>query len=232
MPALTSCIFERSDFTGSANCFSVEYGTWAWVTWTFDNRHASLARVRPDNEIIVPLPLVLDTSATRGLIDASLPGSVHRLSNIRAGMVPYSAVPYSSSFPNRHPAGRILVDLSFQVRVDLPWYCFAPGNDTRVNIHYFIHAFLNTSRHIQANVDGWSWDRTESAGLCGGSVADALNAAVPTGMGPLQTALNTQLRPFAERTFSEIYFLPGDGGKTGRDDVSNVRERAALILIP
>jgi hypothetical protein len=232
MPTLTSCIFENSNFTGAANANSITYGSWAWVTWTFSNRRASLARVRPDSEITIPLVPTLDTGANRSLIDGFLPGEVDRISGIRAGMVPYSAVPYAASNPGRHPSWRILVDLSFRVRIDLPWYCFAGGGDTRATIHYYIHIFLNSARNLRADVDGWSWNRTESAGLCGGGVADQLNANVPNGMGPLQTALNTQVAPFSRFTFNELYFLPGDGRRNGRDDVADVRNEAALILIP
>jgi hypothetical protein len=232
MPSLTSCIFEKSNFTGAAECYSVRYGTWAWVTWTFNNRHASLARARPDSEVVIALVPLMDTSANRSLIDGFLPSGVSRTSGIRAGMVPYSAVPYSSNHPGRHPAWRILVDLSFRVEIDLPWYCFAPGNDTRATIHYYIHVFLNASRNLRANVDGWSWSRTESAGFCGGAVADQLNSNVPAGMGPLQSSLNSQLGPFASLRFSEIYFLPGDGRNNGRQDVPDVRNEAALVLIP
>lgn len=233
MPALTSCIFERSDFTGAANCNSIGFGNggWAWVTWTFSNRRASLARVRQDSEIVIPLVPTLDTPGNRTTIDNALPGGVNRITGIRAGMVPYSAVPYSAANPGRHPAWRILVDFSFRVHVDLPWYCFAPGGDTRATIHYYIHVFLNASRNIQAFVDGWSWERTESAGVCGGAVADRLNSSVPGGIGALQTALNTQLAPFAAFTFSDLYFLPGDGRNAGRDDVADVRNEAALVLI-
>jgi hypothetical protein len=54
--------------------------------WTFSNRRASPARVRPDWEIVIALTPVLDTSANRVLIDASLPSGASRITGIRAGM--------------------------------------------------------------------------------------------------------------------------------------------------
>ena len=138
-------------------------------------RRASLARVRTDSELIVPLTRTLDTPANRSLLDAQLPREANRITGIRAGMVPYSVVPYSGSHPTRHPSWRVLVDISFRVEIKLPWYC----PDTKATIHYYVHLFLNASRNLQANVDGWSWRRTESAGVCGGAVASKLNSAVP-----------------------------------------------------
>lgn len=232
MATLTSCLFEHSNFTGGANCFSQPYGTggWAWVTWTFGNRRASLARVRRDDEIEVALVPIMDTPANRNLIDGFLPGDADRITGVRAGMVPYSAVPYSSSHPTRHPPGRVLVDVSFRVRIDLPWYCFV--GDTRATIHYYVHVFLDGSGRVRANVDGWSWNRTESAGVCGGGVADELDDSVPDGMAPLQRALDAQLGLLSGFRFDDLYFLPGDGRTSGRDDVAEVRNEAALILIP
>lgn len=233
MPSLTSCIFQNTDFTGAANCNSIGHGTggWAWVTWTFSNRRASLARERPDSEIVIALTPVLDTGANRALIDGSLPSGASRITGLRAGMVPYSATWGGSNLPGRHPAWRVLVDLSFRVRIDLPWYCFAPGGDTRATIHYYIFARLDGSRRLRVSVDHWEWNRTESAGVCGGQVASRLNSGVPSGIGPLQNALDAAVRPFSGFTFADLYFLPGDGRRSGRDDVADVRNEAALILI-
>ncbi|WP_346290096.1 hypothetical protein [Sphaerothrix gracilis] len=233
MPALTSCIFEERDFTGAANCNSIEFGTggWAWVTWTFGDRRASLARVRNNSEIVIPLTSTLDTPANRSIVDSSLPSGVSRITGIRAGMVPYSATFLGSREPARHPAWRVFIDLSFRVRIDLPWYCFAPGGDTRVTVHYYILVSLDSGGRLRANVDQWEWNRTESAGVCGGEVADRLNSSIPGGIGPLQAALNSQLEPFMSFTFADIYFLPGDGRRSGRDDVSDVRTAAAIVLI-
>jgi hypothetical protein len=233
MPTLTSCIFEERDFTGAANCNSIGFpsGGWAWVTWNFSDRRASLARARMDSEIVVPLVPVLDTGANRALIDSSLPSGAARITGLRAGMVPYSATWGGSNMPARHPAWRVLVDLSFRVRIDLPWYCFAGGGDTRATIHYYIFVRLNGSGNLQATVDHWEWNRTESAGFCGGEVASRLNSGVPNGIGPLQTALNSALAPFGSIAFSNIYFLPGDGRNSGRDDVAEVRNETAIVLI-
>lgn len=231
MSVLTSCVFEQSDFTGAANCNSIRFadGGWAWVTWTFGDRRASLARVRIDSEIVIPLVPVLDTATNRSLLDSSLPEGAERTSGLRAGMVPYSATWGGRNQPERHPAWRVLVDLSFRVLIDLPWYCF--GGDTRATIHYYLFVRLDAGGRLQASVDHWEWNRTDSAGFCGGEVADSLNNGVPNGIGALQTALNVALRPFSSITFSDIYFLPGDGRNSGRDDVSDVRNEAAIILM-
>jgi hypothetical protein len=233
MPTLTSCIFQNSDFTGAANCSSIGFpnGGWAWVTWTFGDRRASLARVRTDSEIVIALGPVLDTAANRNLVDTNLPSGATRITGIRAGMVPYSATWGGTHEPGRHPAWLVLVDFSFRVRIDLPWYCFAPGGDTRATIHYYIFVRLESGGRLRATVDHWEWNRTESAGFCGGEVADRLNSGVPSGVGSLQSALDVALRPFASFTFSDIYFLPGDGRNSGRDDVEDVRNEAAIVLM-
>ena len=232
MAILTSCIFEERDFTGAANCNSIAFPNsgWAWVTWNFSDRGASLARVRTDSEIVIALVPVLDTSANRSLVDSSLPSGASRITNIRAGMVPYRATWGGRNQPGRHPAWRVLVDLSFRVEIDLPWYCFA-GGETRATIHYYLFVRLDSSRRIQATVDHWEWNRTEGAGLCGGEVADRLDGGVPNGVGPLQTALNSTLGAFSSTTFSDIYFLPGDGRNSGRDDIAEVRNEAAVMLM-
>lgn len=233
MLALTSCIFERSDFTGAANCNSIGFpsGGWAWVTWTFGNRRASLARVRTDSEIVIALTPVLNTGANQSLIDSSLPSGADRITGIRAGMVPYSVTWGGQNQPDRHPAWRVLVDLSFRVRIDLPWYCFAGGGDTRATIHYYIFVRLDSGGRLRATVDHWEWNRTEGAGGCGGAVADRLNSGIPNGVGPLQTAINRTLDSFSSFEFSDIYFLPGDGRTSGRDDVAEVRNEAAIVLM-
>ncbi|MDX1804462.1 MAG: hypothetical protein R3292_10285 [Alcanivorax sp.] len=233
MPTLTSCIFEERDFTGAANCSSVGFpnGGWAWATWNFNHRHASLARVRTDSEVVIALVPILDTGANRSLVDGSLPDGASRITGIRAGMVPYSATWGGQHQPARHPAWRVLVDLSFRVKIDLPWYCFAGGGDTRATIHYYLFVRLDGAGHLQATVDHWEWHRTEGAGLCGGEVADRLNAGVPNGVGPLQSALDSQLGAFSSLTFADIYFLPGDGRTSGRDDVAEVRNEAAIVLM-
>ena len=137
------------------------------MTWTFGDRRASLARARTDSEIIIALTPTLDTGANRAVIDASLPSGASRIAGIRAGMVPYSATWGGQNQPARHPAWRVLVDMSFRVRIDLPWYCFAGGGDTRATIHYYIFARLNGAGNLQATVDHWEWNRTEGAGFCG-----------------------------------------------------------------
>lgn len=233
MPTLTSCIFENRDFTGAANCNSVGFldGSWAWVTWGFGDRRASLARVRTDSEIVIPLVPILDTSANRSLMDSNLPSGTGRITGIRAGMLPYSATWGGRNLPARHPAWRVLVDLSFRIQIDLPWYCFAGGGDTRVTVHYYIFLRLDGGGRLRASVDHWEWNRTESAGLCGGEVADRLNNALPDGVTPLQNALDDALGPFSSITFSNIYFLPGDGRDSGRDDVGETRNEAAVVLM-
>lgn len=230
MPALTSCIFENRDFTGAANCNSVDYpeGGWAWVTWGFGDRRASLARARQDGEIVIALTPILDTSANRSLVDGALGAEADRITGLRAGMTPYSATWGGRNLPDRHPPWRVLVDLSFRVRIDLPWYCFT--GDTRATIHYYIFLRLDGAGRVRADVDHWEWNRTESAGFCGGEVGDRLSDAVPDGIVPLQGALNSALAPFARLTFTNIYFLPGDGRRSGRDDVGDVRTEAAVIL--
>ncbi len=229
MPGLTSCIFENSDFTGAANCNSVQSGGWAWVTWTFGNRWASLARWRLDSEIVIPLVPILDTAANRALIDGTLPSEASRSTNIRAGMVPYSRVEYFAANPTRHPAGLVLVDMSFRLDISLPWYC----SDASATVHYYVHLFLNAAQRLTATVDGWGRSGvTGGLPFCQGSVGSQLSSAILGGMAPLQAALNAQLAAFSALTFSNIYFLPGDGRTSGRDDVANVRNEAAVVIIP
>ena len=48
----------------------------------------------------------------------------------------------------------------------------------------------------------------------------------------LQRALDAQPGRLSGFRFDDLYFLPGDGRTRGRDDVAEVRNEGALILIP
>lgn len=222
MTRLSICLFENTNFTGWARCFTYHN----WSTWWGYGNDAGLVRARRDDEIVIALRDVIDTPSNREVIDDELPDNMNRTSGLRAGMVNYGVVEYAG--PDRHPSGQTLVDVSFTFEVDLPWTCL--GRDAIGNIHYYVLVTLDSSGTIQADVDGWTWHR-ERGGLCRERVDDALDDNVPDGMSALQSEIDSVLGPVSALTFDDLYFLPGDGEYSGMEHVSNVRHNAALVLV-
>lgn len=219
---ISVCLFENTNFTGWARCFT--YHSWS-VWWGYGN-DAGLVRVRDDDELVISLRDVINTPANRGVVDDQLPNDVTRTSGLRAGMVDYGVVEYAGS--SRHPSGQTLLDISFTFEAEVPWTCL--GRNAIGNIHYYVLVTLDSGGNIHADVDGWTWHR-ERGGVCGNRVDNALDDNVPDGMSALQDEIDEVLGPASALTFSDLYFLPGDGEYTGTEFVDNVRHDAALVLV-
>ncbi len=129
--------------------------------------------------------------------------------------------------PGRHGDLDLLVRIFFDFHISTPWYC----SDADGNIDYYIVPYLDGGGHLGAYVDWWSYHFDGGGPFCSGEISDRLGAAVPGGIGTLQTMIDGRLGLFARSQFDMLYLLPGDGSKSGGGSV-NVDEHVSLALLP
>lgn len=230
MPTLSNYWFEDTDFRGQTEFLHIGHcsSCWAWINWSdIGSTHSTLVWEREDREIVVDLPPILNAGDILASIDRMLGDSAGRTSPIKAGWIPWRHVPGHENDPGRHGDLDLLVRIFFDFHVSTPWYC----SDADGNINYYIVPYLDGGGHLGAYVDWWSWHYDGGGPFCTGAISDALNKSVPSGMGTLQTMLDTRLALFADRPFDMLYLLPGDGARSGVGNV-NVDEHVSLALLP
>lgn len=230
MPTLSSYWFRSTDFRGDTEYLSLGHGAgvWAWINWSdIGSTGSTLVWEREDREVVIDLPPIMNLSDVLDAVDGVLGNSAQRRSGIRAGWIPWRYVPYRSQDPGRHGDLDLLVRISFDFHVSTPWYC----TDADGNINYYVVPYLDGSGKVGAYVDGWSYHYDGGGPFCTGTISDRLDSGVPTGMGILQSKLDTRLALFAARRFDLLYLLPGDGSRSGLGTV-NVDEHVSLALLP
>ncbi|MEC2715564.1 hypothetical protein P9Z56_29145 [Bacillus cereus] len=231
MPVLTHYWFQDTDFRGNTFFANQAHGAGAWAWINSNNNGAfgvsTLVMEREDREIVIDLPPLFNDQNTLSLIDRILGGQAQRTSQIKVGWIPWRYVPYKGQNPSKHGALDLLVRIYFDFHIDTPWYC----SDVDGNISYYVVPTLDREGSIGAFVDGWSYDYNGGALVCTGKISDKLSNQVPTGVGTLQTMLDSRLALFGERRFDMLYLLPGDGTKSGTGTV-NVNEHVSLALLP
>jgi hypothetical protein len=84
---------------------------------------------------------------------------------------------------------------------------------------------------MRGSPTGWSYHYSGGGPFCTGGINDALNSAVPSGVGPLQTILDTKLAALAEIKFSAVYILPGSGTKVPGEHAENADDDAAIAVL-
>jgi hypothetical protein len=230
MPVLSQYWFADTDFRGNTEFLSIGHwaGGWAWINWSdIGNRHSTLTWEREDREISVDLLVQAANPLVTAAIDNLLGGSVSRRSPVKAGWIPWKYVPYRGQDPGRHNDLDLLVRLFFDFHISTPWYC----SDADGNISYYVVFFLDGAGKLGASVDGWSYDYGGGWPFCTGAINDGLNAAVPAGMGTLESLLTAALAAYGGQTFDLVYLLPGAADKSGVGSV-NVDEHVSLALLP
>jgi hypothetical protein len=230
MPTLSNYWFADTDFRGDTEFFSVGHctGCWAWINWSdIGSRRSTLVWEREDREIVVDLPPILNASDILDSLDKLLGSSASRTSPIKAGWIPWVHVPGHEQDPGRHADLDLLVRIFFDFHISTPWYC----SDADGNINYYVVPYLDGNGHLGAYADWWSWHYDGGGPFCTGAISDGLNQSVPSGMGTLQSMLDTRLSLFANRQFDMLYLLPGDGSRTGSGTV-DVDEHVSLALLP
>lgn len=229
MPTLSNYWFQYVDFRGSTEFLSIGHpaGGWAWINWSdIGSRESTLVWEREDREILIDLPPLVNAIGAAA-VDRLLGSTASRTSPLKAGWIPWRYVPYHDSSPGRHGDLDLLVRLFFDFHISTPWYC----SDANGNISYYIVPYLDGAGRLHAYVDGWSYSYSGGGPFCTGAINDALDSAVPGGVGTVQNLLDSSLAAFGDRRFDLLYLLPGNGARSGVG-VVNVDEHVSLALLP
>ena len=229
MATLSQYWFRDGFFTGPFDVFNQTYadGGWAWIS-NGASSAATLVWNRPDSERTLDVAAQLGTPAILAVIDGLLSSGASRTSGIMAQGVFWPNVSYYSKDPSAHNDSDMLIRVYFNFHISTPWYC----SDADGNISYYLFLYLDGGGHLQGYVDGWSYNYSGGGPFCTGSINDALNNAVPNGVGPLQTVLDNDLALLSDATFSKLYYLPGSGTKTPGDTSENADLDVAIAVLP
>lgn len=229
MPTLSQYWFYNQLLGGPFDVWNQPYpdGGWAWIAHGGQTK-GTLVWSRPDSETAMALAPLFNTNDILGQIDAMLGGHADRTSGIKASIKFWWQVPYHDKDPGRHGEWDMLIRVYFDFHIGTPFYC----SDANGDISYYIVVYLDGGGHLHAYVDGWSWHYDGGGPFCTGAIDDALNAAVPAGVGPLQGALDTKLGVLSGVSFSSLYLLPGSGTKSPGDTRENADDDAAIAVTP
>lgn len=247
MPLLSSYVFDQADFQGNFTYSTSGLFVGDFSYREFNNQNtSSIIVVREDRETRVEPSSMLNSSQALGMIDQQLGGRATRTSQVFAGWMTWKHVPYHEKDPNRHDELDQLLRILFNFHINTPPGCV----DIDGNISYYVQFFLDDAGRLNATVDWWAyqfWGGHTVFGInCGADEAkDALDKAVPAGIGPLQDAMNNYVKLVAlfdapvhdqegRALFDKIYWLPGDGTRSlgegsGTTPVENL---ASLALLP
>lgn len=235
MPTLSEYAFRRRSSTQAGqfwqNHITHGAGSWAWATISeLPDSHAILAWERPDNEAVIDLHAMANSPLALSTIDANLSGAVSRSGEVRTTYLTWDRVPdeVRRANPGLHQPWELLTTLIIPFHASLPWYC----PDVDGTIRYYVFFYLDRGGQLRGRIDGWYWEYSGWAGVCGGELRRGLNDGVPAGIRPLQSQIDLGLRLFADdRTFNMLYYLPGTGTRSGFSE-DDADRRIALAVIP
>jgi hypothetical protein len=228
MPTLSEYWFQQQLLSGPFDVYNQPFpdGGYAWIA-NGGQSAATLSWVRPDGETVVDLASQLNSQDILSQIDKLLGSKANRTSGMKAQALFWWQVPYYSQNPGRHGAWDQLIRIYFDFHIGTPWYC----SDANGDIDYYIVVYLDSAGHLGAYVDGWSYNYGGGGPFCTGSINDALNAAVPSGVGALQTTLDSKLALLSGITFWAVYVLPGTGTKVPGEHAENADVDAAIAVL-
>jgi hypothetical protein len=229
MATLSQYWFQNGYFSGPFYVWNEPYpdGGWAWIS-NGGGSAATLVWNRPDSEQTIDVAAQLNTPGILGQLDSVLSSGASRTSGIMATIITWPNVPYYNKEPAAHADSDTLIRVYFNFHISTPWYC----SDADGNISYYIFLYLDGSGHLQGYVDGWSYDYGGGEPFCTGGINDALNNAVPAGVGMLQGFLNDALALLSGSTFSMLYYLPGTGTKAQGETQENADLDVAIAVLP
>jgi hypothetical protein len=231
MKTLSLYSFERNDPSLAGpfyqNHIKHDPATWAWdEIINYPACSSAMAFERPEDEVVLDLSVAANNPVAVAQIDALLGTQVQRSGPIRSSYLTWGRVPFPHDA--RHAAYELLATLNVDFRIPTPWYC-ADANGT---LRYYVFFFLDGSGRLDSHVEGWSYHYDGGGPFCTGNISSGLDAAVPAGMAPLQSLLDTALPAFTgDRAFSALNFLPGHGGTVGFSG-DNADNNVSLALVP
>jgi hypothetical protein len=229
MPTLSQYWFHDRFFGGPFDVWNQPYpeGGWAWISNTGSSA-ATLVWNRPDSEQSLSTASQLNMPDVLNQVDNLLGGSANRTSGIMTAGVFWPQVPYHDKDPGRHNDWDMLIRVYFNFHIGTPWYC----SDANGDISYYLVIYLDGGGHLRGYVDGWSYHYDGGGPFCTGGINDALNAAVPGGVGAVQSVLDNRLALLSGFTFGSLYFLPGSGTKNPGDTSENADQDVAIAVVP
>lgn len=227
MPILSQYWFSDRFFGGPFEGFNEPYplGGWAWISHGGQSE-ATLSWNRADGETVLDFAQVLSNPLVTNAIDGLLTGDVSRTSGVMAQGVFWRDVPYHDSNPGAHSDSDMLVRVYFNMHINTPGYC----SDADGNISYYLVFYLDAGGGLHGYVDGWSYSYDGGGPFCTGGIDDALNQALPPGMGTVQGLLDEALPLLADSKYSTLYYLPGSGTQAQGDFSEDADTDVALAL--
>jgi hypothetical protein len=193
-----------------------------WVS--FNQTHAVLDR--SDKEFVLALDPILKSEflpmIQKGL--AKQP-QVTLTGGPFAQIALWPQVPYFFSRLPDHPLNTTLLRIYINVHIHTPW----PASDADASISFYIFVRLQNHK-VKASVDG-AWVIVNGGWPVTGQITDALGKFAKDEIPAVQAGLDTALKLVGNKTFSDIYLIPGDGSKNPIV-AGDATQASALGLVP
>lgn len=121
----------------------------------------------------------------------------------------------------------MFVTLNVDFHVETPIYC---SNADGI-ITYYVLFSLDDNGHLHGNIRGWYFHFSGGSTICAQSIKNDLRNQIPGAIGDIQNLIDLELASQQNNQYSELYLLPGHGGRSnsGHDNADN---NVALALIP
>lgn len=234
MPVLSLYMFERDrislagPFLAGHASHPSEASTFRSVS-TFSRYHATLARARPDDELVLDLREIFNRDNVHAMIDDHLPDGASRRGSIKTSYLRWGDRPEQLQRVGRgidadELVARVIIDL----HVNTPALC--PAVD--VELTYYVHFFLGREGRVSADVLGAHLHAT-GGGACLNAVVERVQAVATPGVTQLQQLLNVGVPTLTGgRTFRDLYYLPGRGERTNGSHEGDADISVSVGLVP
>lgn len=182
-----------------------KHPTFGWKS--FAAAHAKL--VRSDSELTVDLEPVLQAQFLPTIQKLLEPHPELVLTGGPFAQIAlWFQVPYFFSRPLDHPINTTLVRVYIDLHVKTPW----PASDADATLSFYIFVRLQNGK-LKASVDG-AWVDVDGGWPDGQAIADALGKVAKGAIPTVQSGLDTALAIVGNKTFSDLYLIPGNGVTT------------------
>jgi hypothetical protein len=200
-------------------------------TWTArdGSSAATLTWVRQDDEHVLDFALIVGNPLVEDAVNEILEGtSATRTSNLTTQGMFWKDVPYNRGDARRHQPWDMLVRVYFDVHIRTPWYCTAAD----ATLAYYLLFWLDESGHLQGRADYATWAFSGGGPFCEGGINDRIRDAMTKGFPKVQDLLDRAIPLLAQGTYSALYFLPGNGTRSGGFSTQDGNRDVALTLLP